>query len=98
MRFLFLVLLSHSVHAQSAPPDSVYLGLLFVYLLPYLVGIWIVGKGNRVWFTLISLVIYFVSAGLIYLSTGLSTEDIIYFFLPYILIIIAFIRRKRTAK
>lgn len=94
MRFVLLALMSHPAYAHGAPPDSVLLGILFVYLLPYLAGVWLTGKGNRVWFSLISMVFYTVSFGLIYLSPGLDTEDIIYFFLPFILIIIAFIRRK----
>jgi len=95
---IFLLFISSPVYAHGAPPDSVLWAILFVYVLPFFIGIWLVGKGNRLWFSGLSLIVYIISFSLFYFTKGLDTEDLFYFFSPYILIIIAFIKRRRSKR
>jgi len=95
---LLLYIISTPVYATGFDPQGIWAFLfIFVFLLPYIIGVICTGKGNRYWFSCFSFITYGISIGLAFLFPGLGTEDIFIFFFPYILIIVAFIMRKRNA-
>ena len=71
-----------------------------IYLLPYLVGLLIAGKGQMIRFTLISLFTYLISVGGLYFTSLMNDAGIVLFFLPFSLLIVAgFLRfQKRRLK
>ena len=94
---LCLYIFSVPVHASGFNPQGIWAFLfIFVYFVPYIIGVMLIGKGNRYWFSFFSFLIYALSFCISIFSPGLSEMDIFSFFIPYILIIIAFIKRKRN--
>ncbi|WP_426357392.1 hypothetical protein ACPUVO_13090 [Pseudocolwellia sp. HL-MZ19] len=106
--FLSMLLLSSPAYAHGGPPLSIVLGLLaaviVIYLLPSILGCWLVGKENRSWFFNVALIIYSISIVLLLLSLkkannifDLTEITLTFYLLPFVLIIIAFIKRKARA-
>ena len=95
--FITLLLVSSPVYAHGAPPNSVLLGILLVYFLPYYIGVWLVGKGNRLGFSGFSLILYIISFSLFIFIGDLNPVGVFAIISPYVLIIVAFISRKRNA-
>ena len=80
-------------------PSWLLIGVPIAHFLPVVIGNIIVGKGNRLWFTAISALYYF---GLyLILNTNVVQSDssfITLMLLPYILIIVALIKKVALKK
>ncbi len=93
---LCFYIISMPVYATGFAPQGVLtVFFISVYLLPYFIGVMLVSKRNRDWFSFLSLIIFTLSIGISFLLPGSGEENAIIFLFPYILIIIAFIKRKR---
>lgn len=92
--FMALTCISPSAIAHGIP-DEVFIIGFGIYILPIFLGVWLVGKGNRLWFSAMSLIVYVMGIFIGFMFSELVALSVT-LFSPYVLLIIAWVKRKQT--
>jgi len=90
--FIVMSFIPAQVYAHGLSIQMIALGSS-IFFAPFIIGLILAGEGARLWFFIVSVLFYLLIYGVVSLQNNISDIFII-LFMPYLLIIIAYLKRK----